>query len=823
MAIKLFPGVYQLEAVHETFTVNKPRLDIYGSGQHNTFIEGLYTDNSLVFINSGDSLIKGITSRVNIVCQNASPLIKNCRMIYQGASGSAVIGYVYSHPTLSNCLIAGYPTGIHLENAACSIQSTTIVDCGWNNGEGGIWSDVTVGYTGDINIDIENSIIANCTMGIDIPNHVPITMINTDVFGNSGNFEGISDLLAGGGNFSADPMFVPGRYHNYYLSSISAGQPDDSPCIDAGPDNYNIGYGVAGSTRSDGIFDQCRPDIGYHAPIFSRIVGIVNINNDPYAVDDPKKLLNQPDSNLTAEDKPVMDPSSILSTGPKDLIIITDNLDGTSDFRTYLNQDCFLQHQANQQSPLGVIDAAMSDLDKDGDVDLAVLEADGPAFYLNDSEGEFSFDSDTYKPDSRTIETIDFNHDGQVDILIGSDQGIHVQIADDHLVYSDFQLLNSGDTTDMTLYDFDRDGDSDLVTINAFGEIRFYKNQRYYGFIQVGSPLEVTKNGKLTIKDFDNNGELDVVVEIEPTVKIAVPVGDVFGTQTIEPPAKRSINYALFDHLGTTKLLLDDHGKVSWPRPNEGGLPNEILPFGKDLDFNPENPDPVESSYRLTFTNKEIDHQLDLHYFGARYYNATIPRFISPDPVSGKPAIPISWNRYLYCRNDPINYYDPDGECGIGIAIAAAIMFILDLLEPTSVAAPEDEEAAENYEQNSDFNGIAAFVREENLVFDTYAFLDDPGFCTGLAFVPIAGGVLKKVNIPSKKRIVKILNTTDDSFHKPNGIKDEIKKDFAEELKSINCRNPDVGYNSEGFLVLRHPETKQTIVTDTPISSYAQE
>jgi len=37
-------------------------------------------------------------------------------------------------------------------------------------------------------------------------------------------------------------------------------------------------------------------------------------------------------------------------------------------------------------------------------------------------------------------------------------------------------------------------------------------------------------------------------------------------------------------------------------------------------------------------------------------------RRLSPDPVSGKPAIPISWNRYLYCRNDPINYFDPDGE-----------------------------------------------------------------------------------------------------------------------------------------------------------------
>ena len=115
----------------------------------------------------------------------------------------------------------------------------------------------------------------------------------------------------------------------------------------------------------------------------------------------------------------------------------------------------------------------------------------------------------------------------------------------------------------------------------------------------------------------------------------------------------------MFDHLGSTKLLTDNEGRIVWPRMN--GAPNELLPFGRDLDFDPDMQNPDETSYRLTFTNKEIDHQLDLHYFGARYYNATIPRFISPDPVSGKPAIPISWNRYLYCRNDPINYFDPDG------------------------------------------------------------------------------------------------------------------------------------------------------------------
>ena len=95
----------------------------------------------------------------------------------------------------------------------------------------------------------------------------------------------------------------------------------------------------------------------------------------------------------------------------------------------------------------------------------------------------------------------------------------------------------------------------------------------------------------------------------------------------------------------TAAMLLDDF--------NGNGL--------SDLVVGDDPPDIVRESYLLNFTNKEIDYTLDLHYFGARYYQSTFPRFISPDPVGGYPMLPITWNRYLYCRNDPVNYLDPDG------------------------------------------------------------------------------------------------------------------------------------------------------------------
>jgi len=44
-------------------------------------------------------------------------------------------------------------------------------------------------------------------------------------------------------------------------------------------------------------------------------------------------------------------------------------------------------------------------------------------------------------------------------------------------------------------------------------------------------------------------------------------------------------------------------------------------------------------------------------YYRARYYDASIGRFISADPIGFIGGI----NFYAYCLNDPINLIDPDG------------------------------------------------------------------------------------------------------------------------------------------------------------------
>jgi RHS repeat-associated protein len=61
------------------------------------------------------------------------------------------------------------------------------------------------------------------------------------------------------------------------------------------------------------------------------------------------------------------------------------------------------------------------------------------------------------------------------------------------------------------------------------------------------------------------------------------------------------------------------------------------------------------------FTGQRLDNT-GLYYYGARYYDPNIGRFISADTIVPNPANPQSLNRYSYCLNNPLKYVDPTGH-----------------------------------------------------------------------------------------------------------------------------------------------------------------
>ncbi|AEF87330.1 RHS repeat-associated core domain protein [Delftia sp. Cs1-4] len=61
------------------------------------------------------------------------------------------------------------------------------------------------------------------------------------------------------------------------------------------------------------------------------------------------------------------------------------------------------------------------------------------------------------------------------------------------------------------------------------------------------------------------------------------------------------------------------------------------------------------------FHGKEQDAATGLQYFGARYYDPAVGRFLGVDPIDFQEGNLHSFNRFTYGNNNPVKYKDPDG------------------------------------------------------------------------------------------------------------------------------------------------------------------
>lgn len=182
-------------------------------------------------------------------------------------SGSAG-GAVYSASiSLSNCLFAGNSTGLGDgwyqsaggEGGAIWCTSGTISNCTIADNSIGKGD---VGESGGIHANTGGVTIADSIVWSNQPNQTFGIDCNNVSFSNIQD----SNCVGSNGNISADPLFAPGPLGEYYLNQMTAGQPQDSPCINAGSDTAaNLGLDIY-TTRTDHSRDDSLVDIGYHYP-----------------------------------------------------------------------------------------------------------------------------------------------------------------------------------------------------------------------------------------------------------------------------------------------------------------------------------------------------------------------------------------------------------------------------------------------------------------------------------------------------------------------------------------------------------------------------
>lgn len=71
--------------------------------------------------------------------------------------------------------------------------------------------------------------------------------------------------------------------------------------------------------------------------------------------------------------------------------------------------------------------------------------------------------------------------------------------------------------------------------------------------------------------------------------------------------------------------------------------------------------DPLGTKEKYKWAGEAFDNATGLYYLRARYYDPTTGRFLSQDPVEGSAASPWDRNRYVYARNNPLRFRDPNG------------------------------------------------------------------------------------------------------------------------------------------------------------------
>jgi len=112
------------------------------------------------------------------------------------------------------------------------------------------------------------------------------------------------------------------------------------------------------------------------------------------------------------------------------------------------------------------------------------------------------------------------------------------------------------------------------------------------------------------------------------------------------------VSEAINDPLGSPLILMDKDSNIV--------KRYRFDPFG-----NLEAQWGTEPNHYL-FTGKEKDRS-GFYYFGARYYNPRLGRFVTPDPEPRVPTgeylkNPQLLSPYAYCINNPFRFIDPDGR-----------------------------------------------------------------------------------------------------------------------------------------------------------------
>jgi RHS repeat-associated protein len=264
-------------------------------------------------------------------------------------------------------------------------------------------------------------------------------------------------------------------------------------------------------------------------------------------------------------------------------------------------------------------------------------------------------------------------------------------------------------TANGVTYNYDDNGD--MVSDGTFAYVWNYKRQLV--------SATNTSTGQVATYFYDFSGQRykKVVTPLSGSAETTVyvgghyevtPTGEVKSYVAAEFDGGASMRVATVRNRGGVRSVFythEDHLTGTGVVTNSSGQLVQVLDYAP---FGAVTVDEKSASFDETnkFTGKELDEETGLMYFGARYYSASLGRWVSEDPMgwrigelleseeeSNLASVmliePQYLNFYSYGLNNPLKYVDPTGEvpdptdaiagfCGPGVAICFGIKEVVE-------------------------------------------------------------------------------------------------------------------------------------------------